>query len=145
MKRFIKAAAIFSAAVMIAVPLMGCDSEADTESQISSKVESAVIEKLDSATLKAEIIGEWGRLDEVMHYFYSDMTCIIGGMRGTYDIDENSSLVLTTMSGSVTTYEWASSKSEVSSENYWYMADGTITINGNNFTKIVEETEDTAE
>lgn len=138
MNKFLKITALISAVALMSVPFVGCTSDNDD----TSVVESSTVEKLDSATLKAEIIGEWGRLDEGMHYFLEDMSCIIGGMQGTYDIDENSALVLTTMSGSVTVYEWAESRADATTEHYWNMVDGVITIDGNNFTKISSETPD---
>ncbi len=91
--------------------------------------------------VKASVIGEWGRLDETMHYFYSDMTCIIGGIQGTYDIDDDLNLLLTPMDGTQTTYEWAQSSGDADTSNYWYLDGDTLTVNGNTFTRITDEAE----
>ncbi len=91
--------------------------------------------------LKLSLIGEWGRLDETMHYFYEDMTCVIGGTQGTYDIDDDLNLLLTPMDGTTTTYEWAQSSADAESSNYWYFDGETLTVNGNTFTRIEDETE----
>lgn len=146
MNKFTKTAILITACGMLAASFCACDSSDSTDSSGEESIvkESAV--SADAATLKKTVVGEWGRLDEPMHYFYSDMTCVIGGMQGTYDINEECALVLTTMSGSVTTYEWAMSSTEAQGENYWYLDGDTITINGNCFTKIAgEETKDQAE
>lgn len=114
------------------------NSDTDTDVDISSvpTAESSVEKTKNSDELKTEIVGQWGRLDEVMHYFLENKRCVIGGMQGTYDIDDENNLVLTTMSGSVTTYDWASSRGQTTAENYWYLDGDTMKINGNEFTKI---------
>lgn len=125
--------------IIFAMTISGCNSDDETISTVSADASA----QLSAEQLKSEIIGQWGRQGEVMHYFNSDMTCIIGGMQGTYDIDTANSLVLTTMGGTVTTYEWAQSSADAHSKNYWKLSESEITINGNMFTKIAgEETAD---
>lgn len=146
MRKFIKMSVLVLTVVFM---LAACDSDNnsdnDTAVDISSisTAESTTEETKTADELKTEIIGQWGRLDEVMHYFLEDKRCVIGGMQGTYDIDDENNLVLTTMSGSVTTYDWASSRGQTTSENYWYLDGDIMKINGNEFTKIYgEETPD---
>ena len=74
-----------------------------------------------------------------MHYFNPDMSCVIGGMQGTYDIDENDNLIMTTMSGSETVYEWAAMRTQAESENYWFLDGNILKVNGNEFVKIESE------
>ena len=146
MRKFIKMSVLALTVVFI---LAACESDnnSDTDTVIDissiSTTESTQDETKTADELKTEIIGQWGRLDEVMHYFLEDKRCVIGGMQGTYDIDDENNLVLTTMSGSVTTYDWASSKGQTTAENYWYVDGDIMKINGNEFTKIYgEETPD---
>ena len=122
--------------------LSGCnpDKNIDTDSDVDvsavTNKQSSAVETITSNELKAKIIGQWGRLDEVMHYFTEDGRCVIGGMQGAYNIDDENNLVLTTMSGSVTTYDWASSRGQTKAEHYWYIDGDTMKIDGNEFTKI---------
>lgn len=144
MKNLIKTFVISISILLLAVSLCACNSDTSTENEstLTSAAESERV--VDSETLKSELIGEWGRLDEVMHCFYDDETCVIGGMIGTFDIDENNNLILTTTDGISTSYEWAVSSAAATSANYWYLENDTVKINGNTFTKIIEdETEDT--
>lgn len=116
---------LFLTAVMLVFFVSACGQSDDSSASVP-----------EISELKAEIIGQWGRQSETMHYFNKDMSCIVGGMQGTYDIDGSGALVLTTMSGSVTRYEWADSSQKAQSENYWSMKDSTIKVNGNAFIKI---------
>ena len=137
MRKIIKLLLLSFAVVFV---LSACDSDsgksADKVSVSSTSTESTAEETKTADELKKEIIGQWGRLDEVMHYFLEDKRCVIGGMQGTYDIDDENNLVLTTMSGSVTVYDWASSGGQSTSANYWYLDGDTLKINGNEFTRI---------
>ena len=137
MRKIIKLLLLTFAVVFV---LSACDSDsgksADNVSVSSTSTESTAEETKTADELKKEIIGQWGRLDEVMHYFLEDKRCVIGGMQGTYDIDDENNLVLTTMSGSVTVYDWASSGGQSTSANYWYLDGDTLKINGNEFTRI---------
>lgn len=92
-----------------------------------------------SDNLNDSLLGEWGRLGETMHIFNADGSCVIGGMQGTFRIDNDNNLILTTMSGAEVIYEFAESKSKAETENYWYLSEDTITVNGNTFTRIIEE------
>lgn len=120
--------------LVLAVSGCGSDSKSDTNSAIPAAVSEENVKT--SEEIKTEIVGQWGRIDEVMHYFTENKTCIIGGMQGTYDIGDDKSLVLTTMSGSVTVYDWASSRGKTKSEHYWYLDGDVMKIDGNEFTKI---------
>ncbi len=121
----------------------GCGGEDTVAVSSQEDVSSVVSEKTEYSTdeIREVLVGEWGRLEKTMHYFYEDGSCVIGGMQGTYEIDDNKSLILTTMSGSVTQYEWASSFTKTDSPNYWYLDGDIITIDGNQFTKIVKADE----
>lgn len=135
MRNLIKCTFLILATVLL---LVGCnsDKENNRDSDVNPSSVSNVDETKSVDELKTEIIGQWGRLDEAMHYFMEDKRCVIGGMQGTYDIDDESKLVLTTMSGSVTIYDWASSRVNTTSEHYWYLVGDTMKIDGNEFTKI---------
>ena len=137
MRKIIKLLLLSFAVVFV---LSACDSDsgksADNVSVSSTSTESTAEETKTADELKKEIIGQWGRLDEVMHYFLEDKRCVIGGMQGTYDIDDENNLVLTTMSGSVTVYDWANSGGQSTSANYCYLDGDTLKINGNEFTRI---------
>ena len=136
MNKILKITAIFVVSVLLACFMCACDRSDNTSSTTDSFVSESSA-ALDD--IKTKIIGQWGRQGKTMHYFNSDMTCIVGGMQGTYEIDDGRNLILTTMSGSATVYEWAKSGSEASSSNYWNMTDDTLTVNGNTFTKISDE------
>ncbi len=131
------AAAVLVLAAVIAVTSAGCEPKSDVDSEMTVSENKA--EKRTADELRAEIIGQWGRLDEVMHYFNPDMSCVIGGMQGTYDIDENDNLIMTTMSGSETVYEWAAMRTQAESENYWFLDGNILKVNGNEFVKIESE------
>ena len=125
---------IAAAALSLLLVLCGCD-KPQTAEEASSAIQSEKTE-YTADEIRAYITGEWGRLEKVMHYFYNDGSCVIGGMQGTDKIDDDRNLVLTTMSGSVTVYDWASSFTKTDSPDYWYLDGDIITINGNQFTKI---------
>lgn len=130
MDKIMKITAMLLAAALLVFSMCACSDSEDT-----SSLES----RLSVSEIKTDIIGQWGRQGETMHYFNTDMTCIVGGMQGTYEIDDSSNLILTTMSGSKTTYEWAESSTDASTPNYWSMTADTLTVNGNTFTKISDE------
>lgn len=127
MIKALKPLSLFLTVVLLVFSVSACGQSDDNSSSASVP---------EISELKSAIIGQWGRQGETMHYFNRDMSCIVGGMQGTYDIDSSGTLLLTTMSGSVTRYEWADSREKAKSENYWSMEDGTIKVNGNAFTKI---------
>ena len=132
---------------VLCVTVCACDDKTDNSGASSVQITTSKSEYSPSADqLKTELCGEWGRLDEPMHSFKEDMTCIIGGMMGTYDISADRTLILTTESGAKTEYDWAQSRGDTQSNNYWYLKDDVIKINGNQFTKIIEEAaQDSAE
>lgn len=140
--RFISAAVL----VLSLMCLCACGDKEQTLPQETSAESGQTQEELSAQELREELVGQWGRLDEPMHFFYEDGSCVIGGMQGTYEVDGGRSLVLTTMSGSKTVYAWAKSYTQTESADYWYLRGDEITINGNRFTKIADEnTPDTAE
>lgn len=133
-----------AAVIMFMISVLSCGCQGEDKFNVSSEITSPAetssysseISVYSAEKIRENIIGEWGRLEKTMHYFYEDGSCVIGGMQGTYKIEENKSLILTTMSGSVTEYVWASSFTKTDSPNYWYLDGDIITINGNQFTKI---------
>ena len=131
------AAALFLASVMSA-----CGEGEPTKNEIpQSQTVSSRLEAPDKETLKKELCGSWGRLGEVMHEFYSDDTCIVGGVFGDYEISAEGSLILTTVNGTATEYVW----DDMTKQNYWSLVGDTLTVNGNQFTRIDAETVDNAE
>ena len=137
MMNAIKFTAALTAMLMI-MSLAGCsgDKGGETSSEITS---SAVQSQPPTADdVRKNVIGDWGRLGEVMHEFYSDNTCIIGGMFGDYEITDDLTLVLISTGGTRTEYAW----NAPTQQNYWLLDGETLTVNGNQFTKIVEETEE---
>jgi len=129
---------------MSLILLCGCSNNSDTKAEGDPAMVSSEKAEYTADEIRAYLPGEWGRLEKAMHYFFDDGSCIIGGMQGSYIIDDERSLIMTTMSGSVTEYVWASSFTKTDSPNYWYLDDDIITINGNQFTKISDtiETDD---
>ena len=124
------------AASLVMLFFCGCNKDTAEPAQSDTSETTSSRPEYSADEIRRELPGEWGRLEKVMHYFLSDGSCVIGGMQGTYAIDDNRSLILTTMSGSVTEYVWAESFAETDSSNYWYLDGDIITINGNQFTKI---------
>ncbi|MBQ2605170.1 MAG: hypothetical protein VZR27_01720 [Acutalibacteraceae bacterium] len=140
MKTITKIVYCFLCIMLLCLSFCACEQNDKSESEVSAQQsEKSESDYLPSAeALKTELCGEWGRLDEPMHYFYEDMTCVIGGMKGTYEINAARKLILTTESGAKTEYDWAQSRGDTQSNNYWYLKDDVIKINGNQFTKIIE-------
>lgn len=129
--------------MLFALTACETDKNSDSTNSISESQTESTEEIKDPVYLRKQLVGQWGRLEEVMHYFTEDNRCIVGGMQGTYEIDDDCTLVMTTMSGSVTKYVWAKSYDKAESNNYWYLQDDNLTVNGNSFTKIYgQETPD---
>lgn len=132
-------AAALAAAMLLAAMLSACADVETTKSEISeAPTVSSQLEMPGREDLKKELCGSWGRLGEVMHEFYSDDTCIVGGVFGDYDINAEGSLVLTTVNGTATEYVW----DDMTKQNYWSLVGDTLTVNGNQFTRIEVETGD---
>ena len=135
-----KTAAAACACLLIIAAGCGNASENKTSSHSESVSSNAEKAKPEAGSLRREIIGSFGRLGEVMHEFYDDGMCVIGGMAGDYEIDDNCTLILTTVNGTRTEYVWG----DITADNYWRFEDGVITVNGNEFSKIDVQTGDTA-
>lgn len=137
LKKIFAAAA---AAMILIMPMSAC-SDSDNE-----KTDISDISAVPSAeSLKENITGQWGRLGETMHYFNKDMTCIIGGMQGTYDINSSASLVLTTANGDTVVYIWSETGiTGTDSGSTWSLVNGILKVNGNTFEKISDEDYDEA-
>ena len=129
-----------AAAVMTAAAMLASCSDGNEVSQPEGSEVSSALEKPAADTLRREIIGQWGRLGETMHTFYNDGSCIIGGMYGYYEISDDGDLTTTTVEGTKTVYKWDDSESEGS----WLLSGDILTVAGYSFTKISDETEDTA-
>ena len=130
MKKFL--AIIFSAAMLAsAITLSGCG---------CSKNESGV-----STTPDTDIVGNWGeRSDDVEIEFNDDGTCIIGGINGTYEIDDENRLTVTpnTEEGSNESaeplvFEYYNGDGNFSSipQNQWAISDNKLYINGYQYSK----------
>ena len=130
MKKF---KAIILSAVILAVGttfLTGCGCSNEEANGISDK----------PAT---DVVGEWGeRSDDVTVEFNDDGTCIIGGVQGTYEIDEDNTLTVTPNgeNGQDTTplvFEYYNTDDEVISvpANQWSVTDDTLYINGYQYNK----------
>lgn len=121
MKKFL--AVIFSAIVLAisAFTIVGCGCSDDDISQ-------------EPAT---DIVGNWGgRSDDVEAEFNDDGTCTIGGVVGTYEIDENNTLTVTpasdgeTESDSLVFEFYNDNDTSRIQQNQWTVNDGTLYING---------------
>lgn len=131
-----KVSLIIAAALVLTAPLSGCGSENNSSepSEVSASAVSSQPPKAED--VRRSIVGSWGRLGEVMHSFYKSGDCVIGGMYGSYEVEDDLTLVLTTTSGTRTEYVWNGK-----TEDYWRMEDDILTVNGNQFTKISDEPE----
>lgn len=124
MKRFL--AVIFSAVVLSvsAFAITGCGCSNNDTSQEP----------------ETEIVGDWGgRSDDIEVEFNDDGTCIIGGVTGTYEIDENNTLTVTPNSDEesesepiVFEYYNGNNTSEMQ-QNQWTVSDNKLYINGQQY------------
>ena len=141
MTKISKAAAAIAAAVVLTAIPAGCGNDKNENSSLGAFSTVSIAWEMPQADeLRKNIIGSWGRLGEVMHEFYDDNTCIIGGMFGDYEITSGGSLVLTSVGGTRTEYVYGDDHAE----NYWQLDGDTLTVNGNQFTRIEDETQDEA-
>ena len=137
-----KWAAVILSAIIASASLTACgENKKSTDTSSITESSSAPAEKPSREKLKQLIAGDWGRLGEVMHTFYNDNACIIGGMFGTYQISSDCSLIMITEGGTRTEYVW----NDYTQTNYWYLDDTTLIVNGSQFSRITEETPDNAE
>ncbi|MEF2920199.1 MAG: hypothetical protein U0O22_07025 [Acutalibacteraceae bacterium] len=140
MKKFITsviAVAILSASA-ISLTACGCSRKETTDTNgLSDK----------PAT---DIVGEWGeRSDDVTADFNDDGTCIIGGVQGTYEVDENNTLTVTPNSdGEQNTnsqvFEYYDSDNTINSvpADKWAVTDDTLYINGHQYNKDTASSSD---
>lgn len=131
MKKFL--AIIFSAVILAvsAIAISGCG---------CSKNESEV-----STTPDTDIVGNWGeRSDDIEVEFNDDGTCTIGGINGTYEIDDKNRLTVTpnTEEGSNESaeplvFEYYNGDGNFSSipQNQWAISDNKLYINGYQYSK----------
>ena len=134
MKKRLFAAAV---CVVLCMSMAACSDQKDNTIAESSSQAVSQKEELTAQQLRESIVGNWGRLDEVMHEFYDDNTCVVGGMFGDYEIEDDRRLVMTTSGGTKTEYYW----NDTSQFNNWLLDGDTLTVNGNQFTRIIDETD----
>lgn len=101
----------------------------------------------ESAT---DIVGNWGgRSDDVEAEFNDDGTCIIGGVVGTYEIDENNTLTVTPNSDGETESEslifeyYDGNGTSGIQKNQWTINDNTLYINGYQYNSNSKDSEET--
>ena len=124
MKKFL--AVIFSAIILTvsASTLVGCGcSNADTANEPAT-----------------EIVGNWGgRSDDVEAEFNDDGTCVIGGVTGTYEVDENNTLTVTPNSNGEAEPEsmvfeyYNNDDTSAIQPNQWTVNGDTLFINGHQY------------
>ncbi|MEE1056147.1 MAG: hypothetical protein UH239_02755 [Acutalibacteraceae bacterium] len=130
MKKFL--AIIFSAILVVsAIAISGCGCNKD-ESGVSN-------------TPDTDIVGNWGeRSDDIEVEFNDDGTCTIGGINGTYEIDDKNRLTVTpnTEEGSNESaeplvFEYYNGDGNFSSipQNQWAISDNKLYINGYQYSK----------
>ncbi|MBQ7521799.1 MAG: hypothetical protein IJU14_02850 [Clostridia bacterium] len=128
--------------VMIAiVGLSGCGCA-------DKNVDSSVSAVQQSEEPSKDIVGEWGgRSDDVSVKFNDDGSCEIGGIQGTYEIDDKNTLTVTPKSENENdtpqpmVFEYYSGDTTESAvpSNQWAIQDGTIYINGYQYTRQTAE------
>ncbi len=128
-------AIIFSAIIIsvsaFAISGCGCNKE-DTTTQPST-----------------EIVGNWGgRSDDIEAEFKEDGSCVIGGVTGTYEIDENNTLTVTPNSSEETsaqplTFEHYNNNNNTSAiqPNQWAIIDNVLYINGQQYNGVTNTTD----
>lgn len=97
--------------------------------------------KDDTANQPAtEIVGNWGgRSDEIEAEFKDDGSCVIGGVTGTYEIDENNTLTVTPNTSEETpaeplTFEhYSNNNTSAIQPNQWAIIDNVLYINGQQY------------
>ena len=134
MKKMMIRSAVLLLALTMLFAMSACGEPKGAQVSIPEAA-SSTLEKPSARELRERVIGQWGRLGEVMHEFYTDNTCIVGGMFGDYSIDDNGSLVLVSVGGTTTEYIW----NDTDSTNYWWLDGDVICVNGNQYERIIEE------
>ncbi|MEE0265072.1 MAG: hypothetical protein UD936_05530 [Acutalibacteraceae bacterium] len=86
------------------------------------------------------IVGDWGgRSDDIEAEFNDDGTCIIGGVTGTYTIDENNNLIVTPNTDEETSAEpltfeyYSGSNTSAIQPDQWTVVDNVLYINGQQY------------
>lgn len=102
-------------------------------------------ENQTSKTPSTNIVGNWGeRSDDIEVEFNDDGTCTIGGINGTYEIDEENRLTVTPNnegnseeSATPLVFEYYNGDGNLSSipQNQWAISDNKLYINGYQYTK----------
>ena len=94
-----------------------------------------------------DLVGDWGgRSDDVEAEFNDDGTCVIGGITGTYEIDENNTLTVTPNSDGETQSEplvfeyYNDDDTSAIQQNQWTIADNKLYINGYQYTDVSIDT-----
>ena len=124
---------------MTAVSLSSCGSEGEQVQSIAFlSSEEQTAEKPEPQQLREQIVGSWGRLGKTMHEFYSDNACIVGGMYGSYEINDECSLIMKTQGGTETEYVW----NDMTKVDYWSLDGDILKVNGNQFERVPDETAD---
>ena len=137
MKKMI--AIIFCALITVtsAVSLTGCGCSDKAVNNTTSAVSQ-------SEEPSKDIVGKWGgRTDDVDVNFKDDGTCEIGGIQGTYEVDDKNTLTVTPKSENENdnpqpmVFEYYSGDTTVSSvpSNQWAIQNDTIYINGYQYTR----------
>ncbi len=110
--------------------------------------ESGVSAAEQSKEPSEDIVGEWGgRSDDVSVKFDDDGNCEIGGIKGTYEVDDKNTLTVTPKSENENdtpkpmVFEYYSGDASGSAvpSNQWTIQDGTIYINGYQYTRQTAE------
>ena len=147
MKRMI--AVIFCALIMVTA-LAGLSGCGCSDKTIDSSSQTQKVKKPSE-----DIVGEWGeRTDDADVQFNEDGTCEIGGVRGTYEVDDNNTLTVTPDTDSTResdnpkpmVFEYYSGDVINSSvpSNQWAITDDTIYINGYQYRKTNTNTQTTS-
>ncbi len=137
MKRMIAAALI--PALAFTLMLSACAGNEGDASSYERQTVSSKLEKPSAQTLKEGIVGYWGRLGEVMHEFHVDGSGIVGGMRCTYEVDDDCTLVITSQGGTTVSYVW----DDMTQQNYWSLDGDRLVVNGNEFARITDTPDET--
>lgn len=139
MKKFF--AVIFSfvvlAAASTAMSSCGC-----SNSQNSSVSASQNSSQQISSSPEKDLVGNWGeRSDNVEAEFNDDGTCKIGGVNGTYSVDDKHTLTVTPDGDNAApmTFEYAPSDSSSVAQNQWRVSGNKLYINGYQYSKTTSE------
>ena len=131
---------IILAAASTALSSCGCSNSQNPSSNVSQSTSEKVSSSPDS-----DLVGNWGeRADNVEAEFKNDGTCKIGGVNGTYKIDDKNTLTVTPDGDNTTpmVFEYAPSDSSTVSQNQWRIADNKLYINGYQYSKTSPESKE---